>query len=81
MADKMIGDMGGMASDAIQVPVSALGGAKVGQTVELKVDSIDEESGMATLSPSGMEVESPEPKETPEAEQSAIQGASELFNE
>ncbi|HUV12668.1 MAG TPA: hypothetical protein VMY18_03430 [Acidobacteriota bacterium] len=70
-------DMGGMGSPAgetVEVPSSMLGGAKVGQTVELTVDAIDEKTGMATLS-AGM-------GEQPENEGgSAIEGAANLFNE
>lgn len=64
-------------NETAQVPVSLLGGAGVGQTVELTVDSIDEASGMATLSAGG---EAPEPAET-EPPSSAIDGASKMFNE
>ena len=68
------GGMGSPAGETVEVPSSMLGGAKVGQTVELTVDSIDEKSGMATLS-AGM-------GEQPENEGgSAIEGAANLFNE
>ena len=36
----------------IEASVESLGGAKVGQKITLTVESIDEESGMATLVPS-----------------------------
>lgn len=62
------------AQDTVKVPVAMLGGAKAGQTVTLSVDSIDDASGMATLSAG----------ETPKEEGSdkgAIDSASDLFNE
>jgi len=63
-------------SEGIQAPVSSLGGAKVGGTVSLKVESIDEESGMATLSPAAMKAS---PNVNPE--QSTINKAAALYDE
>lgn len=38
---------------SIEAPLESIGGAKVGDTVSMKVESIDEQSGMATLVPAG----------------------------
>lgn len=77
MEDEMMtGGMGGMGSETVEVPVSMIKGAKVGESIELTVDSIDEKSGMAILSASS---EMPE-AEAPESG-SAIENAAELFNQ
>ncbi len=59
--------------ESITAPVSALGGAKVGDTVTLTVDSIDGDT--ATLSPAASE----EDGEAPDG--GAISEASKMFNE
>lgn len=59
-------------SETTQVPVSALAGAAVGDTVSFTVDSID--GDMATISPVESEEQHDEPQE------GAISQASKLFN-
>lgn len=46
-------EMPEMEMGGIEAPVSSLNGAKVGQTVTLTIESIDDESGMAVLKPAG----------------------------
>lgn len=61
----------------VQVPTAALGGAAVGDTVTLTVDSIDGDEATLYLAPMGGETTPPAPEEGG----GAIAGAAGLFNE
>lgn len=59
-------------SDTVEVPLAMLGGAKAGDSIELRVQSVDNESGMAILSAG---------TEEPESTGSAIGDAAQMFEE
>lgn len=66
MPGEGMGSEGSMPA-TIEASVESLGGAKVGQKITLTVESIDEETGMATLVPSGPSTETTKPSSIEEA--------------